>query len=338
MSRRVSSEETLACRRSMTEGLADLRPGARVVVACSGGADSLALVAAAVWVGGRAELSVNAVVVDHALQSNSHEVADAAASTCDLLGAPASVVRVDVGTEGGPEAAARDARYEALRRAAGESGAEAVLLGHTREDQAETVLLRLARGSGARSLGAMAPRTGLWRRPFLHLPRSTVRASAEDALASIGRQAWDDPHNEDPAFARVRVRQALAEIEQALGSGVIAGLARSADLLRDDADALEAIGDEAHRRIVSTSGSQISSDCSDLAGLAAAIRSRVIRSMIIEAGAPGEDVGIDHVRSVEALVSQWHGQGPVSLPGGVIAERSCGRLSVHSSSPRLEKQ
>jgi len=109
MSRRVSSEETLACRRSMAEGLSDLRPGARVVVACSGGADSLALVAAAVWVGGRAELAVSAVVVDHALQSNSHEVADAAASTCDLLGAPASIVRVDVGTEGGPEAAARAA-------------------------------------------------------------------------------------------------------------------------------------------------------------------------------------------------------------------------------------
>jgi tRNA(Ile)-lysidine synthase len=259
--------------------------------------------------------------VDHGLQDGSAAVAVAAAETCDALGMPAQVIRVDVGRAGGPEAAARTARYAALEHAASSVSARAVLLGHTLEDQAETVLLRLARGSGARSLSAMAPVSGLWRRPFLALPRATVRVAATDALAPLGRSAWSDPHNEDREFARVRVRALLDALSADLGPGVVLGLARSAELLRADADALDA---EAERALVGLADDGM--DCEVLAALPAAVRTRVIRLMALRAGCP--ELGIDLVRRVDALVVDWRGQGPIHLPGGVSAERSCGRLCL----------
>ena len=332
MSVRSSSPETLACRRAVSEALSDLEPGTPVVVACSGGPDSLALAAASAWVGSRVPLDVSAVVVDHGLQADSGSVAAHAAATCGLLGVTARMVAVEVGFDGGPEAAARAARYAALQAAADTARAAAVLLGHTLEDQAETLLLRLARGSGARSLAAMSSRTGLWRRPFLDLPRATVRAAAQEALARIDRAAWRDPHNADPAFARVRVRGVLPLLDDAVGGGAVLGLARSAALLRDDADALDAIAADEFDRSVVSDGRTWSADCAALTALPAALRTRVLRAMALAAGAPADSVGFDHVRTLEGYVTDWHGQGEACLPGGVRAERTCGRLCLHSSS------
>lgn len=336
MSRRALTPAQLACQQAVTEAIGDLAAGGRVLVACSGGPDSLALAAAAQRACERAGVEVSALIVDHGLQPGSADVARQAVETCELLGVPARSVRVEVGSLGGPEAAARQARYEALERAAVEAGDAIVLLGHTREDQAETVLLRLARGSGARSLAAMSAVNGRWRRPFLGLARSTVRSAAGDSLASIGRAAWDDPHNEDPAFARVRARSLLEQLTQALGEGVVLGLSRSADLLRDDADALDAMADDAWMDVVSSAEGTWCADCCHLERLPAAIRSRVIRAMALAAGSPADALGVDHVRALDALVTDWHGQGATSLPGGVRAERTCGRLCLHSSSPGLE--
>ncbi len=332
MSARASSQDTLACRRAVAEALEDLDPGTGILVACSGGADSLGLAAAAAWVSTRATLGVAAVIIDHAIQDDSAAVAAEAAATCELLGLRASVITVSVGSHGGPEAAARAARYAALEQAALDAGAGAVLLGHTREDQAETVLLRLARGSGARSLAAMSPRAGLWRRPFLDLPRSTVCSAAAEALSVIGRSPWADPHNDDPAFARVRVRGVLPLLDDALGGGAVLGLARSASLLRDDADALDALASEVFDRIVREEAGSWSADCAELHDLVPALRSRVLRSMALAAGAPADSVGFDRVRTLDAFVTNWHGQAEASLPGGVRADRSCGRLCLHSSS------
>lgn len=332
MSRRAASAETMAVRTAVASALDDLAAGDRLIAACSGGPDSLALAAATAWVASRMGLTAAAVVVDHGLQEGSADVAAEAASACTDLGLPARVVRVQVGTEGGPEAAARSARYAALESAAAQGRAATVLLGHTLEDQAETVLLRLARGSGARSLAAMAPRSGLWRRPLLGLPRATVRAAAGEAMAAVGRTAWDDPHNEDRAFARVRVRALLDGLGSDLGPGVVLGLARSAELLRDDADALDAwAADEYARAVRQDQPSGVSADCALLAGLPAAVRTRVIRAMARACGAPSDALGVEHVRRVEALVTDWRGQGEASLPGGVRAQRECGRLCLQPS-------
>lgn len=336
MSVRASSPAELACRQAVAKSIDDVTSADRVLVACSGGPDSLALVAAARWACERAGVPVSAVVVDHGLQAGSAAVAADAVETCELLGVPAQAVRVEVGSAGGPEAAARDARYKALEHVAVGCGASVVLLGHTLEDQAETVLLRLARGSGARSLAAMAAVNGRWRRPFLGLPRATVRSAADDALSRVGRVAWNDPHNEDPSFARVRARELLAQVTDALGEGAVLGLSRSADLLRDDAEALEAVAADAWNAHVSIDDGVWCADCDALEALPAAIRTRVIRAMARAAGSPADALGVDHVRVVDALITDWHGQGATSLPGGVRAERSCGRLCLHSSSPGLE--
>jgi tRNA(Ile)-lysidine synthase len=336
MSRRAVSADVLATRTAVAGSVDDLGAGSAVVVACSGGPDSLALAAATAWVGERQGLDARAVVVDHGLQWGSEAVALEAADACRALGLAAEVVRVEVGRDGGPEAAARNARYAALEHAAGSGGAGAVLLGHTLDDQAETVLLRLARGSGARSLSAMAASSGLWRRPFLGLPRASVHAAAREVLEPLGRQPWADPHNDDSDFARVRVRALLTGLGAGLGPGVVLGLARSAELLRDDADLLDSLAEGEHARVVPADGDE-SADCGALAAMPAALRTRVIRLMCLRSGCPADALGVDHVRRIEAFVTDWKGQGEVALPGGVTATRAYGRLCLRSSGRSLRE-
>jgi tRNA(Ile)-lysidine synthetase-like protein len=249
-----------AVRAAVRASLADLDPGERVIVALSGGADSLALTAAAVVVGAELGLLCEAVVIDHQLQSGSGEVAARAAEQARILGCVhARVIAVDVprgSGSGGVEAAARAARYAALDAAAGAMAgappAAAILMGHTREDQAETVLLGLARGSGTRSLAGMAARTGVYRRPLLDLPRDVVVAAAREAAAADpGLEPWTDPHNSDAGFARVRVRhEVLPVLAAALGPGIAEALARTATLARADADALDAWADEVWAQVL----------------------------------------------------------------------------------------
>ncbi|PSL08294.1 tRNA(Ile)-lysidine synthase [Haloactinopolyspora alba] len=316
----------LDVRRAVRAELDDLPRGATVLVACSGGADSLALAAALAWVGRRAGLRTGGVTVDHGLQDGSAHRARAAAAAMARLGLdPVTAVHLRVPAGGpGPEGAARAARYAALDAAAARFGDACVLLGHTRDDQAETVLLGLARGSGARSLAGMAPRTGRYRRPLLGLAREVVRASVPGDL-----EPWDDPHNREPAYARVRVRdQVLPVLEKELGPGVAAALARSAELLRADADALDAEAELARRASVIDRASY---DVAELGRLSAAVRGRVIRSAAIAAGSPPTDLTAGHVRSVEMLVTAWRGQAGIDLPGSVRAVRRDGVLSFASS-------
>ncbi|WP_116949348.1 tRNA lysidine(34) synthetase TilS [Jiangella endophytica] len=233
----------LDVRRAVRTALADLTDGATVLVACSGGADSLSLAAATAWVAPRAGLRAGAVCVDHGLQTGSAERArSTAALLCGLGLDPVVTVHVDASRgPDGPEGNARSARYAALTTAAARTGAAAVLLGHTLDDQAETVLLGLARGSGTRSLSGMAERSGPLRRPLLGLRREVVRAALPAGLTP-----WEDPHNEDDAYARARVRhRVLPVLEAELGPGVAQALARTAALARADADALDAAAADA---------------------------------------------------------------------------------------------
>ncbi|MDP2013509.1 MAG: tRNA lysidine(34) synthetase TilS [Actinomycetota bacterium] len=325
--RHWASTSTLEVRKAVQLGLRDLQRGSVVLVACSGGPDSLALAAAAAFVGRSLGLTVGAVVVDHQLQESSHQVAHAAQEACIAFDLdPVVIARVDVGSDGGPEAAARTARYEALNAVAVKMQAVAVLLGHTRDDQAETVLLRLARGSGTRSIAAMRPVAGLLRRPLLHLSRELVRASAKQECEALGLKAWEDPHNDEERFARVRLRTALDQLQSALGPGLATGLARSAELAADDADALDAWAQAAFVDLVVFSDDRLEIDILEFAQLPVAIRTRIIRRMCIDLGAVPEDVTRAQVLAVDALVDNWHGQGAVSLPGRVSARREYGRL------------
>jgi tRNA(Ile)-lysidine synthetase-like protein len=318
-----------AIRAAVRDELADLPPGARVLVACSGGADSLALAAATAFVAPRATLLAGAVVVDHGWSDRSGAVAAEAAAACAALGlAPVETVRVDCSGPGGPEAAARAARYAALDDAARRLDAAAVLLGHTRDDQAETVLLALARGSGQRSLAGMPVRRGRYRRPLLGLPRQVTA----QACAALGLFPWADPANADPAYRRSRVRALLPALEEALGPGLVAALARTAELAREDADALDALAaallDQAGGRDRHPGRGGAGLDVATLAAAPDALRRRALRLAAVRAGSPAGDVARVHVLAMDALVVRYHGQGRVHLPGGVGAVRACGRLVV----------
>ncbi len=305
-------------RRAVRLALTDLDAGMRVLVACSGGADSLALAAATAFEGQKAGWQVGAIVVDHRIQEESDHVArDVAARLVGLGCDPVDVVTVDVGSDGGPEAAAREARYTALEAAADRHGA-LVLLGHTLDDQAETVLLGLARGSGTRSLAGMAAAHDPFRRPLLGVRRTVTQR----ACAAEGLEVWDDPHNADPRFTRVRVRrELLPALENALGPGVAEALARTAIAARHDGDALDQLAANLVESIRDDSGGL---DVAALEDSPPALRRRVLRHSALEAGSPPGDLFAVHVDELERLVIDWHGQGPLDLPGRVEAFREQG--------------
>jgi tRNA(Ile)-lysidine synthase len=350
--------------------LAGLGPDDLVLVACSGGADSLALAATVAFEARRVGRSVRsrgyavragAVVVDHGLQAGSAEVAERAAEQCASLGLNPVLVRRAAGSAahgGGPEAAARDARYAVLEATARETGAALVLLGHTLDDQAEQVLLGLARGAGARSLAGMPRERGIFRRPFLGLRR----AQTEAVCAASGLEFWTDPTNLLPepgepadrlsegaattdrsreAFTPLRSRvrgRVLPALEETLGPGVVEALGRSADQLRDDADLLDALAAELleQARAAARDAAPAAAP-GDALGIDAlerahpALRRRALRLAAVAIGCPPTDTTTRHVDALDALVVSWRGQGPVHLPGGARARRACGRLFLRAA-------
>jgi len=310
-------------RRAVREALAPFADsGARVLVALSGGADSLALAAAAAHEAPKAGLEVVSATIDHGLQDGSADVAERAAAKAREFGIrTARVERVEVGTAGGPEAAAREARYAALRRIAAEEDAAAVLVGHTLDDQAETVLLGLARGSGSASLSGMSPHAldgaGLaWIRPLLALRRATTAAFC----TASGIDAWRDPHNVDERFSRVRVRErVLPVLEDELGPGIAEALWRTAEQLREDEDAFADMIEETIEDIVEHAEAGIAVSVAALGANPPALRHRIIRHVV------DAEFGVSLTRAqtleVARLVTDWRGQGPIDLPGCQASRR-----------------
>ncbi len=320
-------------RNAVRSCLSDLAAGDLVLVACSGGADSLALAAAAAFVAPRLDLRVGGVTVDHGLQPGSAERAAGVAALLSKLGLDpvrGAAVTVASSPAAGPEAAARVARYGALDEAAISCGAAAILLGHTLDDQAETVLLGLARGSGGRSLAGIPARRGRYRRPLLSVRRATTSA----ACAELDLEPWLDPHNGDFRFARARVRhQALPALEAALGPGVAEALARTAGQQRADAECLDALAFAESEKLRGDGSDPAGLDVGWLLALPAAIRTRVLRDAAIMAGCPHGALTAGHVGRIDALVTGWRGQRWVDLPGGVRARRQAGRVWFTGSAP-----
>lgn len=292
-----------------------LPPSGTVAVACSGGADSLALLAATVFEARSHQ--VVGVTIDHGLQEGSADRADRVVTQMAELGAHETLtatVTVDPGGLG-IEAAARRARYAVLDEVAQRFEAT-VLLGHTRDDQAETVLLGLTRGSGGRSLAGMRRSFGPYRRPLLDVSRLDTRTACQVQ----GIEFWDDPQNADPGFARVRVRRfVLPVLEDQLGPGVTEALARTADQLRPDMELLDALAEEQAARPDAL-------EVAVLASLPPSLRTRVLRAKAVEAGAIDSELFHEHVRAMDALVTAWRGQRHVDLPGHVRAVRTDGRV------------
>jgi tRNA(Ile)-lysidine synthase len=315
----VTDSQAVAQVRRAVRSLLDEVDADELAVAVSGGADSLALAAATAQLADRRGLTLHGLVVDHRLQPGSADVAARAVKQLHGLGfAHARVLEVDVRGPGGLEAAARRARYAALRAALPAAGS-LVLLGHTRDDQAETVLLGLGRGSGPRSIAGMRRLDPPWGRPLLDVPRSVTVAACED----LGLDAWEDPHNADPGFARVRLRrEVLPLLEDVLRGGVAPALARTAAQLREDTEALDVLAG----RVLDRARRGPELEVSELVTEPAAVRRRVLRRWLLDAGVAELTDG--HLRSTDALIGEWRGQGGVWLPGGLEVSRARGRLSV----------
>jgi len=311
-------------RLAVRSELEDIAAGDSVLVAASGGADSSALAAALLLECKTKSIKVIALIIDHGLQKNSADVTHETKRTLTKIGYEnIEIRRVTVEITDGLEASARRARYQALKDVANSHKAVAIFLGHTRDDQAETVLLGLSRGSGSRSLSGMAARVDRYRRPLLAITRAQTEAACEEA----GIKFWQDPHNQSMEFTRVRVREVvLPTMEKEIGPGISDALARSAKLLRDDADALDYLSDEIFSKL-----EPASLDISKLEAQPRAIRTRILRRAIYLAGAPQGSLSAEHIEPVEALITAWKGQGPISLPGGVTVARISGRLSLSKS-------
>jgi tRNA(Ile)-lysidine synthase len=322
-----------SARPRLTPAVADVRRAVRsslpaeglVLVALSGGPDSLALAAAVAFEAPRAGARAGAVIVDHRLQDGSDAVGERAAEQARALGLdPVRVVAVDVASDGSPEAAAREARYDALATVAAETRAVAVLLGHTLDDQAETVLLGLARGSGTASLQGMAPMAGLYRRPLLGIRRSTTVQACVDA----GLEPWADPHNDDASYTRVRVRRdVLPVLEAELGPGVAEALARTAEQLREDEDAFATMIDEVAEELAEHVDGGLAVPVAALAANPPALRQRIIRFVV--ASEFGVSLSRAHTLEIARLVTDWHGQGPLDVPGISVA-RAGGRIEFRA--------
>ena len=289
-------------RRAVAAAARAHLPGeGRWCVALSGGADSLALTAVAAGL-----RPTTALIVDHGLQAGSADVAATAHDHALTLGCvDAQVLCVDVGSVGGTESAARTARYAVLDTA---RGGAPVLLAHTLDDQAETVLLGLGRGSGSRSIAGMRPWDPPWLRPLLGVRRALTHAACEE----LGVTPWQDPHNVDTRFTRARLRaEVLPLLEDVLGGGVAEALARTATALREDNDTLDQ-----QAAAVTVEGGPATAR---LADLPAAVRRRVIRAWLLTSGAC--DLTDVQIRGVDRLVTDWRGQGGVAVGSPLRHER-----------------
>ena len=317
----VKPPALLELRKAVRFWFQKLEANSKVCIGVSGGADSLALAIAANLEAADLNLDLVAVIVDHGLQENSADVAATTKKKLEVIGySNIFVGKANVLVTDGIEASARRARYLVFQQALETYGAKIFLLGHTKNDQAEGVLLGLARGSGTKSLSGMAEISGPFIRPFLNIDRSTTQAACDES----GIEYWIDPHNSNTEFTRVRVRESILPlIEKEIGPGIIDALSRSAKILREDATALD---EWAERVFAEVDPAEI--EISFLSDLPIAVRSRVLRLAIYAAGAPSGSISATHLEPIEAFVSDWRGQGHTSLPGGVKVCRISGRLSL----------
>lgn len=350
---RVAVKAALASR---LEECADRSDGAgllpRVLVGVSGGADSLALAATTQWVASRLGLEVEAVLIDHGLSEHSASVSERAALQCERLGLARCHIRrihVDTAGEGGLENAARVARHEAFEAALEERRALGFLLGHTLDDQAEQVLLGLARGAGARSLAGIPRQRGALLRPFLGTGRDEKtglwRRDTRAVCDALDLDVWDDPMNDDERYLRVAARtRALPMLAEILGEQVAANLVRTADLLRDDADYLDKEAEEAYaglrRNPPSATPGLLALDAYSLAPLDRALRTRVLKRAIAHASArsgssSGKSLLRRQILHVDSLVSAYRGQGPIPLPGKIEAVRDEGLIVFRARDSRV---
>lgn len=316
---------------SLALGEGGLRPASgRVLLALSGGPDSRVLLDVLVALREKHQLRVDVCVVDHGLRHGSAREAQGALEVAHHLGVAGTVERVNL-VEKSPRGA-RDARYAALARAAVACGADAIVLGHTASDQAETLIDHLLRGAGSRGLGAMAPRRMLGAlpdagvatdhltvvRPLLEVTRAEVEAYVEHEGLGVVR----DPTNEDLRYRRSRIRQRVLPLLRDERPDLDRALVRLSERLRLDAEYLD--GEAARQRATFTVPGGLL-DLEGMSSLHLALQARILREMCEEVGVPGDRVPLD---ALLRLCRGRHGTSQIDLALGQVAERRYSRLRI----------
>jgi len=267
-------------------------------------------------------IKVLAAIVNHNLQAGSGEVARATAKRLAALGIDSEILDIQVPKgKSGPEALARDARYLALETHRQELAADYIVLGHNLDDQAESVLLGLTRGSGLRSIAGMKVLDGFLVRPFLGIEKAVLSKACEDASLEY----WVDPHNQDVAFTRVRIRKLMQTIEAELGPGVNLALARTANLATEADDYLSIQA----RDLISAARVDGGFAVAVLSKAHVAVLHKALQMICMDSGA--QSVSRSQVLSVAELIGNWHGQKPLSL-SGITVERVRDQILFRQSS------
>ncbi|MGV4348509.1 tRNA lysidine(34) synthetase TilS [Trueperella pyogenes] len=327
-----------AARRAMTAALASVPDGGAVLLAVSGGSDSMAMTKVAMWAA-RGRIEVLSATVDHGLRPESGAEALAVDRYLRRVLDTSIVTRIDVLASGGegPEGNARNARYDRLAdiaRAGGRlkgTGPLTVFLGHTADDQAETVLMGLGRGSGPRSIAGMRQRAALpghddvpMVRPYLHMRRADLRV----VCSQLDIPWLDDPSNhidgpwraaDGSPLRRSEIRhRALPALDTALGGGVTDALARTATMIRDDDDLLTSLAAHVRKQVTSPDGVVVK----ELARQPRALRARVLREILAEVGDRAGDIVYRHIDALDRLVCGADNNRELDLPGAHASRRA----------------
>lgn len=304
-------------------------PGMRVVVAVSGGPDSMCLLHSLVRLQRLLRIEPVCFHFDHLLRRRSDEDARYVRSHADRLNVPFLLRRAESrpGKGESVEAWARAVRYEALTAVLEELGGGTAAVGHTADDQAETVLLALLRGGGLEAMAGMSAVNRPVVRPLLE----TTREETVAFCRALRIRPRHDPMNEDPSFMRVALRRrVIPALERSLGRNVRETVSRTADLLRKDAEFLDQLAADAFRTVVASDGPDALLRTQRLEELAPSVTSRIVRRILLEQGMVPE---ARHVESILALAAASPGAA-VSLPRSLKAKREKGYVRISRPSPR----
>jgi tRNA(Ile)-lysidine synthase len=296
-------------------------PGSRVLVGVSGGSDSVALALVLRDLSEHGGFSVVALAhVNHQLRAEANRDEEFCRQLAKALNIPIKVETVDVRAYAvsqrlSIEDAARRLRYECLRRCAVELSADRVAVGHTRDDQAETFLLKLIRGAGMTGLGGIYPQRGEVVRPLLDISRSELRGY----LTAIGHTWVEDDTNADVTNPRNRIRhRVLPELNLVAGADTSGAIARAAGLAREDSQWLDELAESRFRAVVRESASGLDIDAAGLDGEPLPVQRRILLRAL-RMVSEGREIGLDHVEAALAVAAGL--TGGADVPGGRVELR-----------------
>ena len=321
-----NNHHLMLARSAIKNFLKNTPDTAPIGIGCSGGADSLALLAGLSTIyRNRRSQQVHVVIIDHQLQSVTAEVAQTTADYAKAYGFIPHIVQVNVATtKEGVEAAARTARYDAFETIIKQENLQKFFLAHTMNDQAEQVLLGLLRGSGTRSLSGIRETRDTYARPFLN---SLTRSDTEAVCFEANLDYWNDPHNQSEEYARVVARQFLTEMSGKLKQDFVRPLAKSAQISSEDSEALDFYVLKEYSHFEASHSWSVA----DIEALPKSVRVKLYKLKLSEMGSHTDSLTFLLLNRVDEFVTDWRGQKEVNFSNGVAVARKNNEIIFQKS-------